>query len=98
MQSVCERRQLMNGQGRTVAEIHVEVIMQDERGSLLTKGSLYIHFYRADARHEISCRRSYILQPVCERRQLMNGQGRTVAESCVAAALRMGLNSYRYKI
>ena len=40
----------MNGQGRTVAEIHVEIIMQDERGSLLTKDSLYIHFYRADAR------------------------------------------------
>ena len=39
----------MNGQGRTVAEIHVEIIMQDERGSLLTKDSLYIHFYRADA-------------------------------------------------
>ena len=90
MQPICIIRQLMNGQGRTVAEIHVEIIMQDERGSLLTKDSLYIHFYRADARHEISCRRSYILQPICIIRQLMNGQGRTVAESCVAAALRMG--------
>ena len=28
----------------------------------------------------------------------MNGQGRTVAESCVAATLRMGLNSYRKSI
>ena len=31
------------------------MIVQDDRGSLLTKGSLYNHFYRADARHEISC-------------------------------------------
>ena len=38
---------------------HAEMNMQEERGSLLTKGSMHIHFYRADARHEISCRRLY---------------------------------------
>ena len=36
------------------------MIVQDDRGSLLTKGSLYNHFYRADARHEISCRKTRI--------------------------------------
>ena len=36
------------------------MIVQDDRGSLLTKGSLYNHFYRADARHEISCRKARI--------------------------------------
>ena len=39
---------------------HAEMIVQDDRGSLLTKGSLYNHFYRADARHEISCRKARI--------------------------------------
>ena len=29
---------------------HAEMNIQDDRGSLLAKGSLYIHFYRADAR------------------------------------------------
>ena len=36
------------------------MIVQDDRGSLLTKGSLYKHFYRADARHEISCWKTLI--------------------------------------
>ena len=36
------------------------MIVQDDRGSLLTKGSLYNHFYRVDARHEISCRKARI--------------------------------------
>ena len=40
---------------------HAEMIVQDDRGSLLTKVSLYNHFYRADARHEISCRKIHIL-------------------------------------
>ena len=42
------------------------MIVQDDRGSLLTKGSLYYHFYRADARHEISCRKAriYVSQSV----------------------------------
>jgi len=29
-------------------EIHVEINIQDDRGSLLTKGSLYIHFCTAE--------------------------------------------------
>ena len=36
------------------------MVVQDDRGSLLTKGSLYNHFYRADARHEISGRKARI--------------------------------------
>ena len=42
------------------------MIVQDDRGSLLTKGSLYNHFYRADAQHEISCRiaRIFVSQSV----------------------------------
>ena len=39
---------------------HAEMIVEDDRGSLLTKGSLYNRFYRADARHEISCRKAHI--------------------------------------
>ena len=73
LQPICKKTATYEWAGLNCCGIYVEIIMQDERGSLLTKGSLYIHFYRADARHEISCRRSYILQPVCERRQLMNG-------------------------
>ena len=38
------------------------MIVQDDRGSLLTKGSLCNHFYRADARHEISCRKHVYLK------------------------------------
>lgn len=31
---------------------HAEMNVQKARGSLLTKGVMGIHFYRADARHE----------------------------------------------
>ena len=54
------------------------MIVQDDRGSLLSKGILYHHFYRADARHEISCRRQYIFsfKFFCAIRQLMNGMAK----------------------
>ena len=35
------------------------MIVPDDHGSMLTKGILYHHICRADARHEISCRKQY---------------------------------------
>ena len=37
----------------------IELSAKNDRLSLLTKGNLYNHFYRADARHEINCRQLY---------------------------------------
>lgn len=34
-------------------------IVPDDHGSMLTKGILYHHICRADARHKISCRKQY---------------------------------------
>ena len=46
-------------------------MIQDDRGSLLTKVILYHRFYRADARHEISCQLVW---------QLMNGMAEIEAK------------------
>ncbi|MCM1494356.1 MAG: hypothetical protein NC089_00990, partial [Bacteroides sp.] len=47
-------RQLMNGMEEP--DSHAEIHTETGSGSLLTRDRLSKHFYRADARHEISWR------------------------------------------